>query len=351
MKKVENSGYLINPFPRTTYGLLKIVVFLFLWLCPGNIFSQPVCELKSNKKTVQIGEPFEIKISLTLEENYVVKNVSCQNIKSSSNTLFAKDSTYFEPFADIELLSSAPWKINSLSETIPLDNLPFIKNGTQKIYSNTFELAVYNPGIFLITGPILDSSEVKISSPLLIEVTVPLQDSTQNMVQDTLYPIKPIIIEPNHWTDYLIFLYILLAVLFTYFIYRYFKNRPKSKTTIEEIQNIPTKSPSEIALGKLNELEASKIWETSDPKEFQSSLTFILREYIKNRFNVDALEMTTQECVEALQKLNLVGNDHLNSARNILSVSDLVKFAKAKPTQDMYQPFFDSLRDFIEKSN
>ncbi|MBK8079585.1 MAG: hypothetical protein IPK25_04440 [Saprospiraceae bacterium] len=350
MTKVKNILHLAHYFPLKPNRSISFLLNLFLCCYAGIIIAQPICELKSDKKTVLIGEPFDITFSLTLDDPNTVKNLTYQNIKNSSNTLFAKDSSFFEPMADIELLSSVPWKINELSEVIPLQDLSILKTGNQKKYTNTFTFAIYNPGIFLIPCPLLDSMEIKNGSQIFIEVTVPRQDSIQNMVKDTLYPIKPIIIEPTHWTDYLIYLYILLAVFIFYFMYKYFKNKPVKKMETDTIQQVPVKSAYEIALEKLNELEASKMWETSDPKDFQTSLTFILREYIKNRFDIDAPEMTTHETIETLKTNNLVDAVLLNSVRNILSVSDLVKFAKAKPTQDMYQPLFDNLREFIEKS-
>lgn len=60
--------------------------------------------------------------------------------------------------------------------------------------------------------------------------------------------------------------------------------------------------PHELALQKLVALQQQKLWQKGDVKPYQSELTFIIREYLENRFNIQALESTTDEIVQNLPK-------------------------------------------------
>ena len=99
-----------------------------------------------------------------------------------------------------------------------------------------------------------------------------------------------------------------------------------------------------IALEKLDQLEAAAAWKTGDIKGFQSDLTYTLREYLENRYELQALEATSPEIIKDLQRLKL---DEQGTLRAVLNTADMVKFAKAIPAEAVHLQALTQVRDFV----
>ena len=97
------------------------------------------------------------------------------------------------------------------------------------------------------------------------------------------------------------------------------------------------------ALGKLKE---EKLWQQGQVKEYQSRLTYIIREYLENRYEVPALESTTEEIQRSLKQVDF-DSSWKDKLSNILQVADLVKFAKAKPPVDFHDQVWKEAEDFV----
>ena len=124
------------------------------------------------------------------------------------------------------------------------------------------------------------------------------------------------------------------------------KRKPtEPKPTIPKPQEIIPAST--IAIEKLQKLRDGKIWEQGKIKEYQSELTYVIREYLENRYNINALENTTIEINQDLKKLNLK-ESLTTDLQNILQVADLVKFAKAQPDQNVHEQFLDKAVEFVQ---
>ena len=122
------------------------------------------------------------------------------------------------------------------------------------------------------------------------------------------------------------------------------------KSPVQPSRKIKKSPPAHIiALKKLSKLKAEKIWREGKVKEFQSQLTYILREYLENRYKIQALEQTTGEIVHSLQKIKLDNKD-IDTIKNILQIADMVKFAKAKPEEDINERFLNETIDFVERT-
>jgi hypothetical protein len=93
----------------------------------------------------------------------------------------------------------------------------------------------------------------------------------------------------------------------------------------------PPRPVHEIALEKLDRLGTVGFLENADFRPFYFQLSEVVREYLGARFGFEALEMTTEELVEELQRRGpraLV----LGELEGWLSGCDLVKFAKVSPS-------------------
>jgi hypothetical protein len=108
----------------------------------------------------------------------------------------------------------------------------------------------------------------------------------------------------------------------------YFKNKPKVEIVVEEIKpNVPAHV---IALNKLKELRDKKLWQQDEIKQYYIELSDVLREYLEKRYEVKTHEKTTDEIFDGLKRKSIT-NENRNKLKQLLVLSDLVKFAKERP--------------------
>lgn len=162
---------------------------------------------------------------------------------------------------------------------------------------------------------------------------------------------------PFAWWEILPYAVIILGViilsLLLFGVVKLIKKRRKKKQQLVEIPPPVIIIPAHIiALEKLNRLKQEEKWFTTDSKMYMSELTFILREYISNRWGFEAIESTSEEILSAEFILQI---DHiqLTQLKEILSKSDFVKFAKANTSTDENKWMLDQTILFVEmtKSN
>ncbi|MEL7221632.1 MAG: hypothetical protein AAGJ93_09955, partial [Bacteroidota bacterium] len=81
-------------------------------------------------------------------------------------------------------------------------------------------------------------------------------------------------------------------------------------------------------------------------KQFQSELTYVLREYLENRYDIQALEATTPEITQQFQGIDLADSTQ-QQLKSILDTADMVKFAKAKPPLEVHPKALSSVKAFV----
>lgn len=125
---------------------------------------------------------------------------------------------------------------------------------------------------------------------------------------------------------YLAIILILVAVALVMTTISLIKNKP-----IIRIVKVKPKLPSHvIAINRIDEIRNNEsLSAEGNEKEYYTQLTDVLREYMHDRFGIDAQEMTTSEIIDELLKIK--DKDSIKELKEILEVADLVKFAKVKP--------------------
>jgi dTDP-glucose pyrophosphorylase len=88
-----------------------------------------------------------------------------------------------------------------------------------------------------------------------------------------------------------------------------------------------------VALQKLEQIKTEKIWQQGQIKQFYTDITDVIREYLENGYQINAMEMTTEEIV-ALVKKNKDLDEIRIVLKEMLELSDLVKFAKFVPLEN-----------------
>jgi hypothetical protein len=239
------------------------------------------------------------------------------------------------------------------------------------------------PGVEILGDPVIDSTRVKdgmltITLDLLITsfdtgiYYIPPQsfivhdgiytDTMQSdatylevfgVAIDTTYAIRDIKGQEGAPVSPLVILSIILGSLIVlgiagYLIY-YFFIRKKEE---EEGMRIVTK-PSEpayiAAFRELDRIKAQKLWQQNKVKEYYTRITYIIRWYIWQRFGIPALEETSDEILTNFGKLK-VDNVNMEALESLLTLADMVKFAKGNPDPDENIVHLDNAYDFVKKT-
>ena len=160
-----------------------------------------------------------------------------------------------------------------------------------------------------------------------------------------LAPIKDIYLQPfslGYYKKYIPHAIIfLLAVLGLIYWWRHRKRHQ----VVPEPAPIPL-LPHQWAYQALDHLAQQKLWQHGEVKEHYTNLTAILREYLERRFGIRALEQTSDEIIDQL-RFHLTDASLLIDTEELLSVADLIKFAKADPGIDIHAATIERVRKFV----
>lgn len=198
------------------------------------------------------------------------------------------------------------------------------------------------------------------TTPLAINVVQPFEVDSSLAITD----IKDIEKAPIWWWG--IIRWILLAILIAglciggYYLWQWYqKNRKPEEETIEPELLRPA---DEVALEKLDEIKAQKIWKDGKVKEYQTELTDVVREYIGRRFDVQSTEKTSDETLREMEAILVKGQSDkvqctkedgkalYERLKKMLQTADLVKFAKWHTTPDENEQALNTAYDFVKET-
>ncbi len=111
----------------------------------------------------------------------------------------------------------------------------------------------------------------------------------------------------------------------------------------------PPLPPHVAAIRALEALHHQKLWQNNRHKLYYSGLTDILRTYIAARWEIGAMEMTSDEIVAALRDTELPDKARRDLG-SILRNADLVKFAKATPEAEENEADYLKCYYFVEET-
>ena len=140
---------------------------------------------------------------------------------------------------------------------------------------------------------------------------------------------------------------LILIGLGIYLLARHLAKR--GKTIADLFKPEPPLPPHIVAIAALEALQNQKLWQNNKHKEYYSALTDILRTYLDGRFEVGAMEMTTDEILEAIKSIDLPKKLEMDVV-NLLRDADLVKFAKAMPDASENESAFSKVYYFVEET-
>jgi hypothetical protein len=125
----------------------------------------------------------------------------------------------------------------------------------------------------------------------------------------------------------------------------YLTKRPKKEVVVEAVEQ-PGLPPHVIAINKLKELRERKLWQEGEIKQYYIELSDILREYLEKRYVIKTHEKTTDEIFDSLKRISITAENR-KILKDILVLSDLVKFAKEKPLPPENEQCMDNAIRFV----
>lgn len=149
---------------------------------------------------------------------------------------------------------------------------------------------------------------------------------------------------PDFIVDYGLWLLALIIVLGIGAYAVYMLKKKKNPFAAAPPKPVP---PYEKAIGELNKLHSEKLCENGREKEFYTRLTDILRIYLQDRFNINAMEMTSTQIRHTLDSNEETRLSKENMDK-VLETADFVKFAKVRPLPDDNIRAFNSAIQFVE---
>ncbi|TXB66785.1 hypothetical protein FRY74_00965 [Vicingus serpentipes] len=300
----------------------KLFYILISFICLAQVNAQTYSvEAIADTNSILIGE----QINISLKTTYTVNEGA---ISIGFPTLYDTINQY------VEIVNKT--KIDTL---IPNKEEPYTFLQEQIITVTSFDSGYYAipPFLFVV------NNDTIASEPILIEVQTMPVDTAQ-----AIFDIKGIIDEPFSITDWLkdnwwwLVAILVLAIVIIWVI-KYLKNR-KPEEIIEEV--VPQIPEHIIALEKLEKIKEEKLWQEGKVKLYHSHISEILREYIENRYQVNALEETTSEILHGLRLQN-ISPELMNKLTQTLTLADLVKFAKEQPLANENEMSIGAAIEFV----
>ena len=305
--------------------LCFIVLFCIMSLLGKHCVAQSIFLNKSvTADTIIVGQPFDYQIFLTIPKDYYVE---------------------WKQFGDTLSKSIDVLEVGDVVRT-PISNSDNVRM-TQNLKLTSFDTGyVYVPSIDITYSKSIQDSvrRTLYTGEHELYVTTVAVDTTE-----AFRPIKGVIRQgaTAKEVSFAVLAVIILAGLVYLIIY--LKKHKKEKTVVVVEKKKPTIPAIVTARAKLADMKENELWNSMKTKDYYTDLTDIAREYLEGQFQIDAVEMTTDEIIKEVNVLNLnaVTKEKL---QNTLITADFVKFAKANPTTEQNKQSFTDISSFVEDS-
>ncbi len=228
---------------------------------------------------------------------------------------------------------------------IPDKTHPTIQQQVQDITIASYDSGFYAlpPFRFVLNG---DTGNPVLTEAILFQVQTVHVDTAKGF-KDIKGPIQVKFSILDYFTYILLGLLglIIIAGIVWFIIWSSRKRTPVA--VVEEPKIIIP--PHIVALEELEKLAMKKLWQEGKIKEYYTSITDILREYIYGRYEIGAPEMTSDEILFSLKRKD-IPEAMKQKLREILVLADLVKFAKENPLPNDHEFCLNASIDFVKET-
>ena len=275
-----------------------------------------------DKDSILAGQTFSYKLDVRMPNDYIVKWEDIKDTLSKSIEVLKRSDISMTPINNSDEVILSQLLTLTTFDTgyveIPKIGLKYLKNA-----NDTTALTCYTKYMDIYVMPVAIDTTMAykpIKTPIKQNITL----------EETIPYVGGVIVLAG---------LILLAV--------YIIRRLKKQENTEDEVFVPQIPAIVTARERLSQLKDSDLWQSGKSKEFFTDLTDIVREYLEGQFAIEAIEMTSDEILEEVRKLQL-DNTIFVKLQNTLTTADFVKFAKANTDTAQNESAFNDINSFIE---
>ena len=228
---------------------------------------------------------------------------------------------------DYRLMFLSPWRLDTLRTVKAKDGNPELLDLKGSVVITSFEEGLYELPQIAVQRLSPDGvTDTLVFDPVRLEVkTMPVDTATfvpHDIKGQIRYPVTLMEIVPWIGLFWAVSVLVILAVCL-FMMYR-------RSTDPENVRRDPAHI---VALRRLDRYRGTGMWAPEKQKAFYSGVTDTLREYMSERFDVSAMEMTTAEIFEQLKEKEMPEGIR-REVRELFDRADFVKFAKYVASDD-----------------
>lgn len=166
---------------------------------------------------------------------------------------------------------------------------------------------------------------------------------------DQFFPPKDIQRNPFSWDDWKpVFWFVGINQLLALVLLWLYSHWRQNKPLIQIIRRKRKLPAHQVAMNEIERIKSERKWAEEDSKEYYTQLTDTLRNYIRERYGFNAMEMTSSEIIERLMQEQ--DETALAELRQLFQTADLVKFAKFTTMINENDANLVSAIDFINQT-
>ena len=238
-----------------------------------------------------------------------------------------------------------------LIEDRPIDTLS--KEGRKLRLRKSYLMAAFQEGIHRVVPEVMYADKNIIDTlqgddTLKLLVTTFQIDSTSHAIFD-IKPQRTLKFKVGEISGYITWSIIIIIILVALYLVAKRILAHYGKSFGDIFKPAPPLPPHEIALRDLKHLHSERLWQEGKHKLYYSGLTDILRAYLAGQFGVGALEMTSDEIIEAVRSVDLPQKQAMDLTE-LLRDADLVKFAKAMPEAEENERAYSKAWEFVQQT-
>lgn len=303
------------------YPILCILFLLLALLQGGKTYAQQtLVDVKIDVADIMIGEQTVLHLSVTTD----------------------KDKQVLIPLP-ADMLTQGVEVLN----ITPPDTVD-IKNNRMTIHYDLL-ITSFDSSLYLLPAFMaIDGRDTLYSNQVALKVSSP-DVNLEN--PEEYYDIKNVWRPPFVLADYYALIYGILFALFLICVIGYFvqrmRNRPEKDAVVDEGPKLP---PHEQAMLELKNIREQKLWQQGRNKEYYTEITDTLRRYMTMRYGTSVLEKTSSEILDVLRNEEPGNKEVYDLLKQILQLSDFVKFAKLHPLPDENDLSMFNANQFVERT-
>jgi hypothetical protein len=213
------------------------------------------------------------------------------------------------------------------------------QNGVSEIVVR-YLITSFDSGFVLINPVVLVAgTDTLKTEPLILNISTVELDPTQDYF-DIKAPVNP----PFDWLYWLkkLWLWAAIAALIMAVALWFWLRKRKEKAAPLVVD---LRTPAQRARDVLRALAEERLWQNGDLKGYYSRATDAVRTYLEESFRIPAMEMISDELLDAIQPK--VSHTAYQLLRTALRQADMVKFAKAKPGPETHEKLLADCLEII----